>query len=430
VRLNSLHLTNFRQHADTRIEFDLGLTGIIGPNGAGKSTVLEAIAWALYGQSAVRGTRDSIRNVRAGARAPVRVELDFDLSGHRYRVVRGLSSAELYLDGGSEPIATTITDVSDLLGRRLGMTRAEFFYTYFTGQKELSVMAAMAPTERAQFLSRVLGYDRIRAAQGLGRERRKLVGAEITGVKGLMPDPVGRVHAEGLCCASEGGRAPPCRRPKTDAESLMSSRHSGSRAARSRSAGSGPDLRLASAAEGWCASRTTDARARCRGPGPGGLESIAARLAPLSEVMDEYRMLDALAREEGRRRTLAESLRALSDELNTLRARQATPQRQGWEEFATQSGPRRRGATLPRGAPYRVGARPQRPKRDLVTAVPGRDTATGSSTWGGRYLPNLPAGVGRSLPFSVRWAGRTARDDRCGWEVLRDAVGTVGGNAG
>ena len=188
MRLNSLHLTNFRQHADTRIEFDLGLTGIIGPNGAGKSTVLEAIAWALYGQSAVRGTRDSIRNVRAGPRAPVRVELDFDLSGHRYRVIRGLSNAELYLDGGSEPIATTITDVSELLTRRLGMTRSEFFHTYFTGQKELSVMAAMAPTERAQFLSRVLGYDRIRAAQGLARERRKLISAEITGVKATMPD--------------------------------------------------------------------------------------------------------------------------------------------------------------------------------------------------------------------------------------------------
>ena len=54
MRLNSLHLLNFRQHADTRIEFDLGLTGIIGPNGSGKATILEAIAWALYGQSAAR----------------------------------------------------------------------------------------------------------------------------------------------------------------------------------------------------------------------------------------------------------------------------------------------------------------------------------------------------------------------------------------
>ena len=192
MRLNSLQLTNFRQHAETRIEFDLGLTGIIGPNGAGKSTILEAIAWALYGQSAVRGTRDSIRNVRAGARAPVRVELDFDLAGHRYRVVRGLSNAELYLDGGSEPIATTITDVSDLLARRLGMTRAEFFHTYFTGQKELSVMAAMSPTERAQFLSRVLGYDRIRAAQGIAREAAKAARGEISGREGNDAGPGSR----------------------------------------------------------------------------------------------------------------------------------------------------------------------------------------------------------------------------------------------
>ena len=76
MRLNSLHLTNFRQHADTRIEFDLGLTGVIGPNGAGKTTILEAIAWALYGQPAARGTRDSIRFIRAGPRAPVGLCVD------------------------------------------------------------------------------------------------------------------------------------------------------------------------------------------------------------------------------------------------------------------------------------------------------------------------------------------------------------------
>src|SRR6185295_5319603 len=109
MRLNTLQLVNFRQHADTRIEFDLGITGIIGPNGAGKTTILEAIAWALYGQSAARGTRDSIRFLRAGPRANVRVELDFELAGHRYRVVRGLTNAELFLDGGDQPIANSIS---------------------------------------------------------------------------------------------------------------------------------------------------------------------------------------------------------------------------------------------------------------------------------------------------------------------------------
>ena len=82
-----LQLCNFRQHVDTRIDFDPGITGIIGPNGSGKSTILEAIAWALYGMPAARGTRESIRSYRAAPARSVRVELDFELGGHRYLVV-------------------------------------------------------------------------------------------------------------------------------------------------------------------------------------------------------------------------------------------------------------------------------------------------------------------------------------------------------
>ena len=189
MRLLSLRLQNFRQHADTRITFDRGLTGIIGPNGSGKSTLLEAIAWALYGNPAARGTRDGIRFTRAAPRAAVKVELAFELAGHRYRVVRGLTNAEVFLDDGDTPIANTITGATELLQRRVGMTRAEFFHTYFTGQKELDVMAALGPAERARFLSRVLGYDRLSGAQELTRERRRALLAEINGLKQGMPDP-------------------------------------------------------------------------------------------------------------------------------------------------------------------------------------------------------------------------------------------------
>src|SRR5512146_3211669 len=188
MRLNSLHLCNFRQHLDTRIEFEPGITGIIGPNGSGKSTILEAIAWALYGMPAARGTRESIRSYRASQRASVKVELDFELAGHRYVVTRGLTGAELYLGGATQPIATSISGVTELLRRRLGMSHEEFFNTYFTGQKELSVMAAMGPAERAQFLSRVLGYERLRTAQGLVRDRRKTIAAEMSGLRAGMAD--------------------------------------------------------------------------------------------------------------------------------------------------------------------------------------------------------------------------------------------------
>src|SRR3954466_5322597 len=139
MRLNSLRLLNFRQHADSYIEFHDGLTGIIGANGSGKTTILEAIAWALYGQDAARGKKETIRWMRAGTGARVKVELDFELGGHRYRVERGLTNAELYLDNGPTPIVNSLTGVTDMLRRRLGMSKDEFFNTYFTGQKELDV---------------------------------------------------------------------------------------------------------------------------------------------------------------------------------------------------------------------------------------------------------------------------------------------------
>jgi exonuclease SbcC len=137
---------------------------------------------------AARGKRQDIRSLSASGRAGVKVELDFDLSGHRHRVVRSLSSAELYLDGAATPIANSTSAVTDILRRRLGMTQQEFFNTYFTGQKELGVMAAMGPAERSQFLSRVLGYERLTSARALVRERRNVLRGELAGLESALPD--------------------------------------------------------------------------------------------------------------------------------------------------------------------------------------------------------------------------------------------------
>nr|WP_243687341.1 AAA family ATPase [Methanobacterium formicicum] len=48
--IESLHMTNFKSHRDTRIEFDTGISIIIGGNGAGKSSILEAVSFALFKQ--------------------------------------------------------------------------------------------------------------------------------------------------------------------------------------------------------------------------------------------------------------------------------------------------------------------------------------------------------------------------------------------
>jgi exonuclease SbcC len=188
--IHRLRLVNFRQHENTDIEFGSGLTGIVGPNGAGKTTLLEAIAWAMYGMPAARGNKESIKRRGAPPRAVVEVELTFSLGPHRYRVMRKMGGAELYLDASDAPIATGIGPVTDRVTRLMGMRRDEFFNTYFTGQKELAVMSAMKPTERAQFLSRVLGYERLRIAQDRLRLEKATLRARLDTLRSGLPDPV------------------------------------------------------------------------------------------------------------------------------------------------------------------------------------------------------------------------------------------------
>ncbi len=329
MRLHSLALRNFRQHVDTSIRFAPGLTGIIGANGAGKSTILEAIAWALYGNSAARGTRDSIRHARAPEGAPVRVELEFELGAHRYRVERTLRGAEVFLDGGTTPIARTIKGANELLQRRLGMSRAEFFNTYFTGQKELDVMAALGPTDRARFLARVLGYDRLTAAQELLREQRRTLIAELAGLRSGMPDP--EVVA----------------RRVTEAETLVADARE--RAQRAGSVLEAATARLQAIGPAWEAIEAgrerwhafdTERRLVAQSLEAAvhdhervqqelaALDASRAELGPLLEVvatLPEQRgaldAMDALAAADGERRALAERLASSREELARLTER-------------------------------------------------------------------------------------------------------------
>lgn len=187
MKLERLRLVNFRQHENTDIEFQSGLTGIVGPNGSGKSTLLEAIAYALYGVPATRGTRETLRRRGALPRSRFEVTLEFSLGTRRYSIMRTLTNAELTQDGVQ--IANSTGAVTERMSALLGMTRDEFFNTYFTGQKELAVMAAMGATERAQFLSRVLRYDTLREAQEKLRARRAAFRAELTGIEQGLADP-------------------------------------------------------------------------------------------------------------------------------------------------------------------------------------------------------------------------------------------------
>jgi exonuclease SbcC len=139
--------------------------GIVGQNGSGKSSLVEAIAWALYGNesSIVRTTKEGIRSSSAGPNDECSVELEFDLAADHYRVVRTIkgknctSDATLSVNGSLS--ARTDKCVTDLIVDRLGMDYKSFFISVFARQKDLNALSTLRPADRKKTILRMLEID-------------------------------------------------------------------------------------------------------------------------------------------------------------------------------------------------------------------------------------------------------------------------------
>ncbi|HEY8166953.1 MAG TPA: SMC family ATPase [Gemmatimonadaceae bacterium] len=327
MKLNSLRMTNFRQHVATEIRFDPGITGIIGPNGSGKTTILEAVAYALYGWG--RTSRELMLSLNPAGRPVFRVELEFELGRHQYRVSRGRASAELYLDGQSEAIATTPTAVADRIQRAMGMSREEFFRTYFTSQKELALMASMAPGERARFLSKVLGYEKLKQAQDMIGERRRTLGGEIAGLKQGMADldAIQRMISEASARASAAVEAVQSAEHRNTisqaAFAMIVPRWALTQKNREKAQALAAEIAVQEREETSHKSnleRVDRELVTIRESGS-ELGALQKRIEPLGELRDELTVLDELYRQEGRRKALSEAEVTLREELDRLRAR-------------------------------------------------------------------------------------------------------------
>ena len=81
-----LELSNFLAYrAPKPVSFDgIDLACISGHNGVGKSSLLDAITWALWGKARARREDDLIHQ----GQREMRVSLDFEQDGVRYRAVR------------------------------------------------------------------------------------------------------------------------------------------------------------------------------------------------------------------------------------------------------------------------------------------------------------------------------------------------------
>lgn len=209
--ITRLDVSNFRRVADAELIFgpDDHLVVIEGQNGAGKSSLVEALAWALTGESR-HGRRGLDNLVRRGAELEgAAVTVEFNHAGASWRVERtrvdSVTKAVLYCD--ASPVCDTPSAVDAELARIMGMDAAGFRLAVLARQRELAGLTSMDRRARKQSLARLLGVEALSRAANKAHE--KMTGAnQIVAAMGVEPDVgAARDAAAAAAAAAEGAEA-------------------------------------------------------------------------------------------------------------------------------------------------------------------------------------------------------------------------------
>lgn len=164
-----LILKNFLSYRDATLDFGgLHTACICGSNGAGKSSLLEAITWAIWGESRATIEDDVIYS---GAKE-VRVDFTFYNNQQKYRVirtrVRGATSVlefQIETPAGFRPLTGKgIRATQDVILQHIKLDYETFINSAYLRQGRADEFMLKRPTERKEILAELLKlnqYDRL-----------------------------------------------------------------------------------------------------------------------------------------------------------------------------------------------------------------------------------------------------------------------------
>jgi exonuclease SbcC len=219
MHLNRLSLRNFKKYRRAEIKFQDGLTGIVGSNGAGKSTIVEAIAWALYGNKASAIKRDLIKNSNAGDTDSVEVSLSLNHGRQEITITRAMKGkslipeASITLDG--RRVAMGSREVDQRLEEILKIGYQDFMRTFYARQKDLDNLLKEGGSGKREYLLKLLGLDEIRerSAEQLKSDLRGLEDRKnrISGALGELGDVEAKIEETSRGIASARDDLSGCR---------------------------------------------------------------------------------------------------------------------------------------------------------------------------------------------------------------------------
>ncbi len=169
--INSIELTNWKTHKNTKIEFSKGTNVIIGQMGAGKSTVMDAIAFSFFGTfPGLKHKKNSLSGIiknRPLQEESASVKLDFTVGDDSYIVERnlqlnGASKATLTKNGSylqSQP-----ERVNEEIGRILKVDYDLFSRAVYSEQNGLDYFLRIRAKDRKEQIDGLLGLDKFTTA--------------------------------------------------------------------------------------------------------------------------------------------------------------------------------------------------------------------------------------------------------------------------
>ncbi len=210
MRFHTLAISGFGPFAgEEAIDFDrLGSAGLFllaGPTGAGKTTVLDALCYALFGETTgegqAKGSIDGrsgaeLRCTRSTADRKTKVDLAFSVGGRTYRVERNPEYERAALRGGGiareaakavlyrrtdaaaetpgewEPIATKVRDVNERVHDVTGFTADQFRRVIVIPQGRFRDVLVSSGEAREELLKRIFGTDSYERFESIVSGRR------------------------------------------------------------------------------------------------------------------------------------------------------------------------------------------------------------------------------------------------------------------
>ncbi len=197
MELVRLELKNFLSYREGELDFTgLHLAALVGPNGAGKSSLLDAITWALWGETSRHRDEDHLihrgekearvsltfrlgeavyrvtRVRRRGRRGKVNTILDFQMLAPRQRVLSGSGVRETQAE----------------INRVLQIDFDTFVNSAFIRQGRADEFTTKTAAERKEVLADILRLDQWAKLEERAKDRIRKIDEELNSLKWRIED--------------------------------------------------------------------------------------------------------------------------------------------------------------------------------------------------------------------------------------------------